>query len=589
MTEVLVLGLVSAAGAVGVYLVSPGGSPWCWPPSSAPSACCSSRWWPILHHRRELAELDRSVPTATRWLFTIGFPLCLVEILFGHDLLTLFGEGFVSGTSALTILALGQLVNVGTARPRRARDRRPHPPQHAGLPAVRRPVPGAGPPADPALGHRRGRRGQRVRPRRGQRVPGRAGPPRPGDRPPRLPHPGRWPPGWPRGAVAWLLPVAADPVPRLTVHVATSGRGLRRAAAGLRDRPGGLPGGCRVLTSIASWASRARSSRRSPMWGTCVERDPLTGDHLGQRAPAPAGSGSACGRLSEGRVVVAAAVAAVRAAGPARPPAATPQARRPRPPPPGRPPPGRPLRGRAGHRHDRAGRRGAAIGTEFGPAAHHPADVPATAQYLRDVPVEGATYDLRGVAYRLPGDPVPAGVRQGPPRGSRSTRSARFRGRRRGGRPAVPEPGPGSRSRDRHDGDGPAILVGRLVRGRRPSASTTSRTASRRSAMGRPQPLLHLHPRRLHRERRRGRRHRLRQPTRRPQHGPNTRPSKGFSPSSPGRPSPWTACSCASSLHALEERHETPDGLGNGQLFKWSRWSNRSMCGTQCSWWSGCR
>jgi O-antigen/teichoic acid export membrane protein len=67
-----------------------------------------------LHHRREHAELDRLFRVATRWLFTIGFPLCLVELLFGRDLLALFGPGFTSGASALAILALGQLVNLGT-------------------------------------------------------------------------------------------------------------------------------------------------------------------------------------------------------------------------------------------------------------------------------------------------------------------------------------------------------------------------------------------------------------------------------------------------------------------------------------------
>jgi O-antigen/teichoic acid export membrane protein len=112
-TEVLVLGLLEPAGPVGVFGVARRLSM----VLASLLTSMSVLLIPMvadLHHRRETAELDRLFRAATRWLFTIGFPLCLVEILFGRDLLSLFGPGFPSGATALAILALGQLVNVST-------------------------------------------------------------------------------------------------------------------------------------------------------------------------------------------------------------------------------------------------------------------------------------------------------------------------------------------------------------------------------------------------------------------------------------------------------------------------------------------
>ncbi|MDQ4058747.1 MAG: flippase [Actinomycetota bacterium] len=67
-----------------------------------------------LHNRGRNAELDQLFKTSTRWLFTLGFPVCLVEVLFASSILHIFGREFESGAVALSILAIGQLVNVGT-------------------------------------------------------------------------------------------------------------------------------------------------------------------------------------------------------------------------------------------------------------------------------------------------------------------------------------------------------------------------------------------------------------------------------------------------------------------------------------------
>jgi O-antigen/teichoic acid export membrane protein len=112
-TEVLVLGLMRPAGPVGVFGVARRLSMLV----GSLLASITVLFNPMvadLHHKRDHAELDRLFGTATRWLFTFGFPLCLIEIGFSRDLLHVFGEGFSGGAAALSILALGQLVNVGT-------------------------------------------------------------------------------------------------------------------------------------------------------------------------------------------------------------------------------------------------------------------------------------------------------------------------------------------------------------------------------------------------------------------------------------------------------------------------------------------
>jgi O-antigen/teichoic acid export membrane protein len=112
-TEVLVLGLLRPAGPVGVFGVARRLSMLV----GALLASISVLFNPLvadLHHNRHHGELDRLFKTSARWLFTIGFPLCLIEVEFSRDLLQVFGSDFSSGATALAILALGQLINVGT-------------------------------------------------------------------------------------------------------------------------------------------------------------------------------------------------------------------------------------------------------------------------------------------------------------------------------------------------------------------------------------------------------------------------------------------------------------------------------------------
>ena len=67
-----------------------------------------------LPHEGRISDLDAIFKTSTRWMFTLGLPLSLVEILFAPEIMHVFGEGFERGAPALAILAIGQLINVGT-------------------------------------------------------------------------------------------------------------------------------------------------------------------------------------------------------------------------------------------------------------------------------------------------------------------------------------------------------------------------------------------------------------------------------------------------------------------------------------------
>jgi O-antigen/teichoic acid export membrane protein len=59
-------------------------------------------------------HLARLYKAVSRWIFTIGVPVFLVQVLFGEALLSTFGRGFGEGRVALTLLALGQLANYGS-------------------------------------------------------------------------------------------------------------------------------------------------------------------------------------------------------------------------------------------------------------------------------------------------------------------------------------------------------------------------------------------------------------------------------------------------------------------------------------------
>lgn len=69
------------------------------------------------HARGELAELGRLYKDVSRWIFTGAFPIFLVTVVLGRDVLGLFGERVAAeGFTALVIVAVAQLfsASVGT-------------------------------------------------------------------------------------------------------------------------------------------------------------------------------------------------------------------------------------------------------------------------------------------------------------------------------------------------------------------------------------------------------------------------------------------------------------------------------------------
>jgi O-antigen/teichoic acid export membrane protein len=63
-----------------------------------------------LHGQGDKERMARFYQTTTKWMFTVNLPLFLVLLLFSESILTIFGQEFVDGSTALIILALANLV-----------------------------------------------------------------------------------------------------------------------------------------------------------------------------------------------------------------------------------------------------------------------------------------------------------------------------------------------------------------------------------------------------------------------------------------------------------------------------------------------
>jgi O-antigen/teichoic acid export membrane protein len=62
-----------------------------------------------LHDRGDLKEMNRFYQTTTKWMFTMNLPLLQIVLLLARPILAIFGEDFVGGSTALTILAWARL------------------------------------------------------------------------------------------------------------------------------------------------------------------------------------------------------------------------------------------------------------------------------------------------------------------------------------------------------------------------------------------------------------------------------------------------------------------------------------------------
>ena len=64
-----------------------------------------------IYGKGELDKLEALFKIVTKWIFSLSFPIFLLIIIFSRPILSIFGVEFAVGSSALMILALGQLVD----------------------------------------------------------------------------------------------------------------------------------------------------------------------------------------------------------------------------------------------------------------------------------------------------------------------------------------------------------------------------------------------------------------------------------------------------------------------------------------------
>ena len=66
------------------------------------------------HNRGEMGQLERLYKTTTKWVLMFNLPLFLTFVFFAKPILSIFGGDFTNGSTALIILAIGNLVYTGT-------------------------------------------------------------------------------------------------------------------------------------------------------------------------------------------------------------------------------------------------------------------------------------------------------------------------------------------------------------------------------------------------------------------------------------------------------------------------------------------
>jgi O-antigen/teichoic acid export membrane protein len=112
-TEIMVLGIFNQANASGIYNAALRLAGLTMLVLTAFNAIFA----PViadLHHRSQMEELGALFKLVTRWVIIVAMPIFLVQILFPHQLIGLFGKDFASGALALRILSIGTLINFST-------------------------------------------------------------------------------------------------------------------------------------------------------------------------------------------------------------------------------------------------------------------------------------------------------------------------------------------------------------------------------------------------------------------------------------------------------------------------------------------
>lgn len=63
------------------------------------------------YNRKKFKRLEQLFKIVTKWILSLSFPVCLLMIFYASEILSLFGENFVPGTTCLVILSIALLVN----------------------------------------------------------------------------------------------------------------------------------------------------------------------------------------------------------------------------------------------------------------------------------------------------------------------------------------------------------------------------------------------------------------------------------------------------------------------------------------------
>jgi O-antigen/teichoic acid export membrane protein len=67
-----------------------------------------------IHDRRDMKQMGQLYQTTNKWAVMVQLPISLLMILFPGPLLSIFGDSYTQGATALVILAFADLLNVGT-------------------------------------------------------------------------------------------------------------------------------------------------------------------------------------------------------------------------------------------------------------------------------------------------------------------------------------------------------------------------------------------------------------------------------------------------------------------------------------------
>ncbi|HDZ86978.1 MAG TPA: flippase [Actinobacteria bacterium] len=67
-----------------------------------------------LYNRSKLDVLSDLFKTVTKWIFSISFPVFLILVFLAKPILSIFGNEYIAGATALIILSVGQLINAAS-------------------------------------------------------------------------------------------------------------------------------------------------------------------------------------------------------------------------------------------------------------------------------------------------------------------------------------------------------------------------------------------------------------------------------------------------------------------------------------------